>query len=585
MKRILSNNIYMLRLIARCCPMHVLLTIIISVLNSSTSVINILVLKLIVDSLASTDSLKKCITYVLLIGVLEFFVVTFNALLNAYILPRNVQIIRKEIRYALMNKAISVEYSCYDDEQFYNKFDLAISQSDSRALAVLNTFSTFVGSLFSICALSTLLATMNSVLIVLSVLGAVASIFIRIKTMRVQHDYTEDSTPIQRQMAYAQRIVYLKEYVQEIILNPDASMLVEQTFFDAIKRMFLLIKKYAKDLFLTRVGGSLISSLVNVVTLIYLTIQVFKNVISLGTFIASNNSTTQLFNQVRTFTDVLFQLYDHNLYIENFRDFMESLPDRESGEALLPENDFSIKFDNVSFTYPGNCKKALNNINLTIKEGEKIAIVGYNGSGKTTLLKMILGLYSPTTGSLLINKKLIKDYDYRQFMNSIGVVSQDYRFFALSIAENILMRPIKNEKDDEKVVWEALEFVGLDDKVRGLPRQISTPITKEFDSQGAVFSGGELQKLAIARAYATDARIIVLDEASSALDPVAETEIMNALLKLDSSKTLILCSHSMNNLKKMDRIIVMKNGVITEEGTYEQLIKLEGMFSQYVELS
>ncbi len=583
MQRVLSNNIYMLRFIARSCPSHIVLTICLAALSGVTSILNVFILKLIVDSLSSPNNFERCIIYILLITVLDIFILIIRTIYNSYILPKNEQTIRKEMRLALMNQAISIEFSNYDDQVFYNKFSMAIAQSDTRALAVLNTFSTLFNSLFGIGAFAVLLIVLNPVLIMFAILGAGTSIIIQVKAMKLQHKYSEESIPIQRQMSYIQRIIYQKDYVQEINLNPSAAKLIEQAYHISLQDMFALIKKYAVGLFCTQSVSSGISSIISAFSLIYLVLHIASGQISLGDFVALESSSTQLFNKLRSLAEGLFKLYDHNLYIENFREFMD-IPSRnitKTNQIYKPES-VCMSLQGIGFSYPHSSSSAVQDINLDIKQGDKIALVGSNGSGKTTLIKLILGMYTPSQGQILVNNVEIKNYDYSDYLSMFGVVLQDFRFFSFSIAENILMRPVQNKESDENLVWSALSFVKLADKVAQLPEQIHTPLYREFSNQGVVFSGGELQRLAVARAFAKDAPILILDEPSSALDPIAEAELADMIFTMGADKTVILITHRLDNLKYANRILVMENGKIVEDGEHEGLLAKDGVYTKLV---
>jgi ABC-type multidrug transport system fused ATPase/permease subunit len=241
-----------------------------------------------------------------------------------------------------------------------------------------------------------------------------------------------------------------------------------------------------------------------------------------------------------------------------------------------------IIFDDVSFQYDGNNKKALQHIHLRIAPGEKLAIVGVNGAGKSTLVKLLAGIYSPTEGSILVGGTPINSYREDTYRNAVNMVLQHYALFAFTIGENVLMRRVVSE-EDRRIVEEALRMVGLWDKVSALPNGINTEVTREFSS-GVILSGGEQQKLALARAYAQKSQILILDEPSSSLDAFAETDILGQLYQARRDKTIILVTHKLMDVKWADRIIVINNGQIVEKGDHQQLLHLNGEYAAMIRM-
>ena len=194
------------------------------------------------------------------------------------------------------------------------------------------------------------------------------------------------------------------------------------------------------------------------------------------------------------------------------------------------------------------------------------------------MVKLLLGLYEAKEGQIKVNGYDINSYELNSFRECIGIVFQDYKVFAFSIAENILMHRINGDREDEERVIDALKFVGLYDKVMQLPQGIYTKLTKEFSDEGAVFSGGEIQKLALARAYARNCSLLILDEPSSSLDPIAEYEMFNKMMCLSDNKCTVIISHRLKNIKNVDRIYVINQGMVVEYGTHEELMKSRGLY-------
>ncbi|KRN23791.1 ABC transporter ATP-binding protein [Lacticaseibacillus camelliae] len=256
------------------------------------------------------------------------------------------------------------------------------------------------------------------------------------------------------------------------------------------------------------------------------------------------------------------------------------MPTSHTGGTLPVEkrtdNDFAIAFHDVSFKYPDSDEWALRHINLTLHIGERLAIVGKNGSGKTTLVKLLCRLFTPTEGEITLNDIDIQKYDLAEYQSLLGVVFQDFRLFAYSIGENVAA----STQVDEARVWQALAVADITDRVKAMPKGLATPITKSLFDDGIDISGGEAQKIAIARAWYKDAPIMILDEPTAALDPISEYEIYQRFDALVGDKTAIYISHRMSSTRFSQRIVVFDQGQIVQDGNHESLMKQDGLYRQ-----
>ena len=216
---------------------------------------------------------------------------------------------------------------------------------------------------------------------------------------------------------------------------------------------------------------------------------------------------------------------------------------------------------------------------MKIKKGEKVAIVGINGAGKTTLVKLLLRLYDVNNGNIYINNQDYKTLNAKSLREKVGAVFQNIEVYAVSVAENVLLREVRNQEDID-LVNEALKFSGLYDYIYTLKDNINTVVTREFNKLGVVFSGGQTQKLAIARGYAQNYQLFILDEPSSALDPIAEAKVYDNMLELGKEKTMIFISHRLTTTVNADKIYLFENGTIIEQGTHQELIKLNGQYKK-----
>lgn len=274
-----------------------------------------------------------------------------------------------------------------------------------------------------------------------------------------------------------------------------------------------------------------------------------------------------------TFTD----LRNNNEHLIRYFQYIDMEETNSKTEEITPdEKEYNIDFENVSFKYPGSTNYTLKNVSLKIENGKKLAIVGANGSGKTTLIKLLCGLYDVTEGSIKINNHEIKVDTREKITDLYSVVFQDYKLLALSVGKNIAV----SDNIDEKKVWSTLERVGLKDKIMTFDKGINQSIYQDYDKDGVSLSGGEEQKLAIARTIYKNASIVILDEPTAALDPVSEFEIYTKLNEISNNKTTIFISHRLYSCKFCDEIVVFENGEIVQRGTHKDLINIEGKYAQ-----
>lgn len=581
MRKTIKNNWYMLSYVLRHSPIYLVLTIGMAFLGGLISAANILLMRYVIDTANDSGNLELVALFVLAITAMNILIGLVETTLSSIVLTKQQYKIQQKIQIELFSVVNRIQFKYYDNAEFYNQFSLALNQAENRALGVAQTVTSFVGNITRISALLSIIVSLSPSVVLFILLGVAISLFIQKGNVKLKQQIVLASQPIQRRGMYLKSTVYNRECAQELRMHPVVQTLLTEKYSAFTNAAMGLVDRFRNRTILYSTGTATTSALVNAVSILYLATRLSHGVISVGDFSALLASCTQLYGLANSFFGIGVSFYEHSVYIQQFRDFL-ALGQQECSWGNLEQipNQAEIIYDDVSFQYDGNNEKALQHIHLRIAPGEKLAIVGVNGAGKSTLVKLLAGIYSPTEGSILVGGTPISSYREDAYRNAVNMVLQHYALFAFTIGENVLMRRVASE-EDRRIVEEVLRVVGLWDKVSALPNGIDTEVTREF-SKGVMLSGGEQQKLALARAYAQKSQILILDEPSSSLDAFAETDILRQLYQARQDKTIILVTHKLMDVKWADRIIVIKNGEIVEAGTHEELLQMGGEYSAMV---
>ena len=583
MIKTIRNNWFMLQYVLRYSPAYLILTAGLAILGGIVSATNILLMRYVIDIASTSGRLELVRLFVLVISGVNILLCVVETNLSSIVLTKQKFLIQEKMQMELFSVVNRIQFKLYDNAEFYDQFTIALNQADTRALNVAQTVTAFMGSITRISAILSIIVSLSPSLVLLMLMGITISLFFQKGNIKLKQQYILASQPVQRQGMYVKMTVYNRECAQELRLHPLIHSLLSQKYSSFTNAAMKLVDCFRNRTIFYSTGIGTISALVNAVSILYLATRLSLGIISVGDFSALLASCSQLYSLANSFFGLGVSFYEHSVYIQQFRDFL-ALGQQEQNWGNLEQIPIQpeILFEDVSFEYESNDKKVLRHIQLRIAPGEKIAIVGVNGAGKSTLVKLIAGLYTPTEGRILVGGNPIDSYREDTYRNMVNMVLQQYALFAFTIGENVLMRPVSG-MDDRRIVEEALRAVGLWDKVSALPKGIDTDVTKEF-SNGVVLSGGEKQKLALARAYAQKSQILILDEPSSSLDAFAETNILKQLYQVGRNKTIILVTHKLMDVRWADRVIVLQDGQIIEEGTHEQLLLGKGVYSNMVHL-
>lgn len=321
-------------------------------------------------------------------------------------------------------------------------------------------------------------------------------------------------------------------------------------------------------------GGisGLISSLSSGLVYIFVGLKAIAGAITVGSMVQYIGSISQFMGGATKVLSSINDIKNNNQYLQLYIDFLNIEGEKYKGSQPVEKRDddeYEIEFKNVSFKYPGTEEYVLHNISMKLNIGERLAIVGMNGSGKTTFIKLLSRLYDPNEGEILLNGIDIKKYDYDEYLNLFSIVFQDFKLFSFSLGQNVAA----SVDYDEERVKQILEEAGLRERLNNMPKGVNTPLYKDFDEEGVEISGGEAQKIALSRALYRGAPIIILDEPTAALDPIAEYEIYTKFDEIVGTKTAFYISHRLSSCRFCDEIAVFHEGRIIQKGSHEELVK------------
>ncbi len=483
----------------------------------------------------------------------------------------------KALNNRIFEKASKVDISCYEDPVFYDKYQRATEILTSGYFSAFAYALSFIlGNLIAFLSVIGLVASINPAYLMF-LLPVILVFVTEIFKSKVFFKRDLEMTHNNRIKAYTQRVVFLRDYSKDIRTSNIFSVIIGR-YNNAIKSNLEIIKKYGPKLFLISMASSLFGEFIPIAgTYAYAGWQfIYTDAFSVSGFSVVLSS----INAVRSATSLIAQEFSElssvALYFQNLREFFEYESSVVSGDKE-PEDFESLEFKNVDFKYPSANKYSLKNVNIKINKGETVAVVGVNGAGKTTFVKLLLRFYDVTDGEILYNGINIKEYNIDSLRLKFATVFQDYKTFALSVNENVMCRNCNEE--DKKAAEKALKQSGVYDKIATLSNGADTVLTREFDENGAGLSGGEAQKTAVARMFASDFDIAILDEPSSALDPIAEYKMYENLILATKEKTVIYISHRLSSAVLSDNIFVLGNGTVIECGSHSELMANGGEYA------
>lgn len=488
------------------------------------------------------------------------------------------KIIFKSLNNMIFEKASKVDISCYEDPEFYDKYQRATEILTGGLFSAFSyTFATLIGGLISFFSVIGIVASIDPMYLLF--LAPILLVFaVEVWKCRVVYKRDLSMTTNNRIKAYAQRTVFLKDFSKDIRTSNIFSV-IKSRFDGAVQSNIQILKSYGMKLFIFSMVSSFLGELIPIAgTYAFAGYQfIVTKTLAISGFSVVLSSINSVREATTRIADSFSELSAVALYFQNLHDFFDYESKIISGSRKTDDFE-SLEFKNVSFKYPSAEKYSLKNVSLKINKGETTAVVGINGAGKTTFVKLLLRFYDATDGEILYNGINIKEYDIDDLRNRFATVFQDYKNFALSVNENVICRIC--DEEDKKIARDALIKSGVYDKIMTLSNGADTVLTREFDENGAGLSGGESQKMATARMFAKNFDIAILDEPSSALDPIAEYKMYENLISATKDKTVIYISHRLSSAVLSDKIFVLGGGSVLESGTHSELMNADGVYAK-----
>ncbi|EGT4143789.1 ABC transporter ATP-binding protein [Clostridium perfringens] len=550
-----------------------------TILASIAPFIGIFLPKFLIDELLGQRRIE-----IILMTLIGFFllssVVNYSiAWLRCAYSPR-VTKIRTDYITMISDKIMKMDFKNTEDPEVLNKIKSvmnAVMSNNTGVEGVYHTLLGLFGRLTAFVGYISIVLFLSPWILLFLIINVLISYALTMRVKKYEYSQKEKAADKDRRTFYVFDTMYDFAYGKDIRIYDLKNILIDKFKKFRGERIDISNDVQEKQL-KVKIVDVILLVIRECVVYGYLIYNVLFTGMGIGDFTMYFSTINGFGDWMKGILDDLAYIKAQNMYLDDMREFLEiKSEDKEKTRDIPIDSSYEIEFKNVSFKYPKTDKYIYKNLSLKIKKGQRLAIVGINGAGKTTFVKLLCRLYEPTSGEILINGVNIKDFSKEEYYKILSVVFQDIKTFAFTVAENVSLENLE-EVDREKVLH-CIEKAGVGDKINSLQKGIDTSLLKILDGEGVELSGGENQKLALARALYKNGKIVILDEPTSALDAVAEYNIYKGFDELIGDKTAIYISHRLASTKFCDVIAFFENGEIVEYGTHEELLKKNGKYS------
>ena len=552
---------------------------------------SIYLMKLLVDAVTGEEGLTAAEPEVLFrqispllvgLGTTAFIILICNAS-SELVNTAQTQKVSDYMRSILHAKSVEIDLAYYENPRYHDTLQRAQQEATYRPNQILARLAQVGQNSLSLIAMIGLLLTLHWAIMVVLLVGAIPSVLVRLRYTRELYQWQRDWTPVDRQSMYLSWLLTGEQFAKEIRLFELGKLLSRR--FDRLRtrlykaRINLISRRVLSFLSADVLSGLLIGAIYG-----FILYQTLQGTLKLGDLVLYHQALQRGQSSLKASMSGLSGLYEDNLFLTNLYEFLDLKPNIITPaypKAMPLPMVAGITFEHVDFQYEGTTRQALKDISLTVRPNETIALVGENGSGKTTLIKLLCRLYDPTCGRIAIDGIDLKDLDVRELQQQISVIFQDYAKYHLPAQDNIWLGNIQLPPNDIAVMA-AAKRSGAHEVIQQLPHGYNTVLGKLFDG-GEELSIGQWQKVALARAFLRNSQVIVLDEPTSAMDPKAEYEVFKRFRELIQDQAAILITHRLSTVKMADRIYVMDQGRIVENGCHDELIDKQGLYANLFE--
>ncbi len=490
------------------------------------------------------------------------------------------ELVVNHIKVKIMNKAKEIDLKSFDLPEFYEKLENASREAGSRPIQIMNATFRILSTLISIVSFVVIIGQISIWAPVVIVLMAAPTAIVNFVYRRKHFNYVRHRSKDRRQMSYYSDLLTNKDMVKEIRMFGLSDLFIDR-YQEVFDRYFKGLRKLFVGEGLWNIGITILTSVVNCALFLYIARGVCRGELQVGDYSLYTGALNSIAGGVSSLIGTTASIYEGTLFINNMIAFMkeEKTIASISKEPPVLERHcgHTIVFDHVSFRYPGTERNVINDVSLTLNAGDTAVLVGLNGAGKTTLIKLLTRLYDPTEGTIYLDGHDIREYDTTELYKMFGIIFQDFGKYAVSVTDNIAFGELGKEVTDEGIRSAAVQS-NSDVFIDRLPDGYNTPLMRIFEENGIELSIGQWQKLSIARAFYSDSDILILDEPTASLDPMAEQEIYSQFDSLRKDKTTIFVSHRLSSATTANKVIVLENGSVIEMGSHSELLSKHGTY-------
>lgn len=571
LRRTLDNLLFLLRPSLKYGKVLILLMLIQQTLPTLTgSLVGVATPKVAIDGLMNgTPPLQ----IILRVGLLILVELAVGIVTNLLSLRTNIRSTEFQLMFTklVLQQSIATDYRFLDKPEYFAKFQLASQQYSSGASSIFQTFMQMLSSLLTCAALFAVIAVLGPWVVLIVVVGTAAQVLVSLRDVKINTELNRESMEASRGVSYGARMLNERQYAADMKVSSMGQYVLGwvDSYIQWNKQ---LLVRFFKPRTFTTLLSNVLRHLTTLGTIAYVVVGISSGKIgSVGDYAALIAASTTLSSQLNSLFSVVSGMAQSSAQAEQARELFElpNVIEPSTGDPV-PAGPLSLELKNVSFAYPES-DFCLRSLNLKIAPGEKIGIVGENGAGKSTMAKLLLRLYDVSGGEVLYNGRPIGEWDVHDLRKHVGIAFQDANLYALTLRENL--QYYNPDATDEQRL-KALKAVGLE-RLDDLEKNVS----REFMGDGIMLSGGETQKLALARLLMDEFGLMILDEPSSALDPIAEYKMTKLMFDL-SNTTTIMIAHRLSTIRDADRIYLIADGGVAEQGTHEELMELNGKYAE-----